>query len=78
MMERFVKQRLKAPSTADFPGVWDGRGDHVTYLGDQKYRVRSYVDSENSFGAMLRMNFVGEIQQVDEDTWELVQLQFLE
>ena len=30
MMEDFVKRRLKAPSTAEFPGVFDGKLDHVT------------------------------------------------
>jgi hypothetical protein len=49
MMEDFVKQRLKAPSTAKFPGVFDGKLDHVTSLGGQKYRIVSYVDAQNSF-----------------------------
>ena len=59
MMEDFVKQRLKSPSTAKFPGVFDGRADHVTALGNQTYRIVSYVDAQNSFGAMIRTQFVG-------------------
>ncbi len=44
MMEEYVKQRLKAPSTAEFPGVFDGMKDHVKSHGNQKYRIISYVD----------------------------------
>lgn len=76
MMEDFVRDRLKAPRTAHFPGVFDNRDEHVTFLGSQKYRIVSYVDSENSFGAMIRTRFVGEIKQVEEDRWQLISLDF--
>lgn len=35
MMEDFVKQRLKSPSTAEFPGVFDGKlvPCHETIVG---------------------------------------------
>jgi len=78
MIEDFVKNRLKSPSTAKFPGVFDGRQDHVTYLGNQKYRIISYVDSQNSFGAMIRTRFVAEIEQVSKDKWRLNSLEFLQ
>ena len=74
MMEDFVKGRLKSPSSAKFPGVFDGRQNHVKYLGNQKYRIVSYVDAQNSFGAMIRMHFTGEIEQVSEDKWRLISL----
>lgn len=38
MMEDFVSKRLRAPSTAEFPGAFDGIRDHVRTLGDQSYR----------------------------------------
>jgi hypothetical protein len=48
---QFVEQQLRAPSSADFPRV----GEHqVTDVGEQRWRVSSYVDAENSFGASLR------------------------
>lgn len=78
MMEDFVKQRLKSPGSAKFPGVFDGRKEHVTKLGEQKYRIVSYVDAQNAFGAMIRTKFVGEIQQVSDEKWQLISLQLLE
>lgn len=70
MMEDFVKQRLKAPGTAKFPSIWEGRKDHVESLGDNKYRITSYVDAQNSFGAQIRTKFVGEIEQVTSEKWQ--------
>ena len=77
MMEDFVKRRLKSPSTAEFPGVFDGKLDHVTSLGGQKYRIVSYVDAQNSFGAQMRTKFIGEIQQLSYDQWQLISLNLL-
>lgn len=74
MMEDFVKQRLKAPSTADFPGVFDGQLDHVTAIGNQTYRIVSYVDAQNSFGAQIRTKFIGEIKQTSVDKWQLISI----
>lgn len=55
--EDYVKQRLRSPSTAKFPGIWDGKADHISKIGERKYSIRSYVDSQNGFGAMLRTNW---------------------
>jgi len=56
--EDSVKSVLKAPSTAEFPG---GFFDPYTDWGFSKdgntYKVSSYVDSQNSFGAMIRSEF---------------------
>ncbi len=78
MMEDFVKRKLKAPSTAEFPGIFDGKLDHVKSLGGQKYRIVSYVDAQNTFGAQIRTRFVGEIQQTSEDEWQLISLNLIE
>ncbi len=64
-----------APSSAKFPGVWDGVKSHTRYLGNQKYRIDSYVDSQNSFGAMIRISFSGEIEQLSEDAWRTTSLE---
>lgn len=50
-----VKANLKAPRTAKFPSQYD---ISITFLGDSDYRILGYVDSQNSFGAMLRTNFI--------------------
>lgn len=47
-----VEQMLKAPSTADFPS-----GGFTEKTGPDEYLVRSYVDAENGFGAMIRSHF---------------------
>lgn len=77
MIERSVKERLKSPSTAEFPGILDGRSDHVTKTGDQAYLIVSYVDSQNSFGATIRSQFIGEVKQTSNTNWELVSLEIL-
>lgn len=49
--EPYITRLLKSPSTADFC-----RGT-ATDLGDNKWQVSSCVDSQNSYGAMLRSNW---------------------
>ena len=72
MMQYFVKPNLKSPRSAKFPGVFERNGSsgHVEYLGNQKYRIVSYVDSQNSFGALIRTNFVCEMEQTSRDEWK--------
>jgi hypothetical protein len=53
LAEDCVKQRLKSPSTAEFAGLFEKK-DHVTKIGSDKYKIRSYVDAQNSFGATIR------------------------
>ncbi len=77
MMEKFVKERLRSPSTSKFPGALE-RSDHVQYLGNQKYKINSWVDSQNAFGATIRTHFSGEIMQVDKDNWKLISLDLKE
>lgn len=54
MAQDFMKQKLKAPSTAEFPGYSD---EYVTNLGGDEFKVNSYVDAENAFGAKIRVHF---------------------
>lgn len=74
MMEDFVKKRLKAPSTAEFQGIFSGRGSAITKKADHVYAIRSYVDAQNSFGATVRMHFHGRIEQTSERNWRLLSL----
>lgn len=57
----YVKDALKAPATAKFPGILEAY-DHVRHVGGDKYVISSYVDSENSFGALIRTNYICEIE----------------
>jgi len=51
--QKMVKDFLKSPSTADFPNIseWKFHKDR------EKIITQSYVDSQNSFGAMIRSEF---------------------
>ena len=51
--KEFIKENLKAPSTAEFPSSYEKK-NHVTNLGNGEYLIRSWVDSQNDFGAMIR------------------------
>ena len=50
-----VKDYLKAPSTAKFCKLSDAT---VTHLGNGEYMVTGWVDAENSYGAMIRSDFI--------------------
>lgn len=49
----FIKDRLKSPSTAEFPGTFEKK-NHVRDLGNGQYQISSWVDSQNGFGAKIR------------------------
>jgi len=79
----YVENRLKSPSTADFPS---SSSSDIRDLGNNVFEIRSYVDAQNSFGAMIRNNFYCKIQYTgsatDDDSngkfWNLLQLDILE
>ena len=63
-----VEKRLKSPSTAEHPS---GTSNYeITDLGDNRYRVSSYVDSQNSFSAMIRTRYTVTIKKSG-DSWIL-------
>ena len=60
MSQKAVLSRLKAPSTAKFPGSTEYFIKFVRYSKDydsMTYKVNSYVDAQNSFGAVIRSNY---------------------
>lgn len=71
MCQQFLEDRLRAPSTADYP--W-GYSEYTTDLGGGKYRVRSYVDAQNGFGAQIRTNYDCTVQHAGGDRWTLESL----
>ena len=74
MSEEFVKNRLKAPATADFP--WYDRS-FVSDLGGGRFKVSANVDSKNSFGAKIRTHYTCVLKYKGEDAWilESIELQ---
>lgn len=72
--QRFVRLQLKAPSTARFPPCIDMS---IT-RNYNKWTVVSYVDAQNSFGAMLRNSFVAEVEyRPDLNEWRAIDVQIL-
>lgn len=70
--QEFVRNRLKAPATADFPCCYS---DLTERLSGDRYRVDAHVDSENALGAKIRTDFVCTVQLESGYQWTLVDLQ---
>jgi hypothetical protein len=75
MAEKFIEKRLKAPSTAKYSGVTKTK---ITDLGGGKYKVEGYVDAHNSFGAMIRNNYVCVLHYAGNQEWILDSLDLKE
>lgn len=60
--ERFLEDRLKSPSTAEF--------DLTTTGGPTTFTSAGTVDSQNGFGAMVRSDVTCTVR-LDGDTWRL-------
>jgi hypothetical protein len=73
MSKEFVLRELMSPASADFP--WFQRSFAVD-LGQGRYRISSYVDSQNSFGAMLRTQYECTLKFTSPDSWALESLTF--
>lgn len=56
MSKRFVEGRLRSPSTAKFPRA-TAPGVTVVDMGGCRFRVVSYVDAQNGFGATIRSRY---------------------
>ena len=68
MAQMFIEDKLKSPSSAKFQWCHDA---NIVYLGNQTYEVYSYVDSQNSFGAMIRTDYWIRIIDKGEDLWSM-------
>ncbi|KES23077.1 MULTISPECIES: zinc ribbon domain-containing protein [Pseudomonas] len=56
MSQNFAKKQLKSPASAKFPYISDD-GVSVVKTADCQYQVVAFVDSQNSFGAVLRSTY---------------------
>lgn len=60
--EHIVKQNLKSPSTAKFCNrIMEMKAES---LGGAKWKVTGWVDSQNSFGATVRSDFVVKLELI--------------
>jgi hypothetical protein len=73
MSQIFVERNLKAPSTAEYPEtcsemkiyrIVDENGTNTNIC-----TVTSYVDAQNSFGAMIRSKYYVRMQYTGDDKW---------
>jgi hypothetical protein len=71
-----VIQNLKSPSTAKFG--WQNPEEIVTDLENRTFRVKAWVDSQNSFGATVRTKFVCDLAYLGNYQWKTVRFEFLE
>jgi|TARA_X000001388_G_scaffold3203_7_gene2359 hypothetical protein len=71
----FVEDRLRAPSTADFPST-NSEGVRSRYLGNCTHEVWAYVDAQNAFGAQIRTKYYAKLKNPDgAGTWYVVELE---
>lgn len=71
--ESFAKDRLKAPATARFSSNSDFRTE---MLSCGTWRVASYVDAHNSFGAAIRTYYVT-VMNYSGGRWFVVSFDFM-
>ncbi len=67
--QTYIEANLKSPSTADFPWTVDSH----TVIG-KSHVVKTYVDSQNSFGATVRSHWTVAVRPNGE-SWDLVAIE---
>lgn len=71
--KNFVRDRLVSPKTSEFMPLSQA---HCVLLPDQKtWKITSFVDSQNNFGAMVRIKWYVKIMDTG-DTWKLLDIKF--
>ena len=75
-----ARSQLKSPSTADFPRLVEAVlvGSQDQPPAEQVWVVRSYVDSQNSFGATIRTGYACVLKPPTsrDESWEIVHFGF--
>lgn len=67
MAKEIIESVLKAPSTADFPSIFS---DDIKMARNKDIvAVQSYVDSQNSFGAMVRSEWTVQFKVLNISTY---------
>ncbi|QWX83618.1 hypothetical protein H0I23_14345 [Cellulophaga sp. HaHaR_3_176] len=72
--QKYVEQYLKSPSTAKFPSLFKSE---IKKIRPGSYIVTSYVDSQNGFGAIIRNNYIVELNQTIDGKIILKDITFL-
>ncbi len=62
---------MRIPASAQFP---DYNSGYVKWIKDSTYVVNSYVDAENSYGALLRSKYRIKLKIMGDDQWKCLKL----
>jgi hypothetical protein len=75
MAQKFVTDKLKAPSTAEFSDYGDS-GTSAKHIGDCSHEILGYVDSQNGFGAMIRTTYYAIVKNdIGTNNWRLIHME---
>ncbi len=69
----FVRYNLIAPRTAKFARISSLKAERVDV---KTWKLYSYVDSQNSFGAMIRTHYYIKIMWLGGDSWKVLDSKF--
>lgn len=64
--QREIKDRLKSPSSAKFPWSFD---EYTITKSDRTFKVKSYVEAKNSFGTLLKINYMVKFTMTGSETY---------
>lgn len=70
--QNFVESNLRCPRTAKWP--WISYSKVTVHLGNGRYQISSYLDAQNGFGALVRINFICVVEHISGDRWRLINL----
>lgn len=73
----FLNKRLKSPASAQYQDYFENP-EISKYIGDSTFVINAYVDSQNSYGAMLRSNYTAKLKLTNDNRWELLDIKLLE
>lgn len=75
--KQIIDNILKSPSTAEYPGGWlDPLEDWKMSKKNNLVTVSSYVDAQNSFGAIIRSEFIIQVKMNDNGSGKATYVQF--
>lgn len=79
MCEKFIKKdaRVKSPGSLKFSGTSETKTKTLRATKPWKFEVRGWIDSANTYGALMRNKYSCTVSTKDNDTWTLDNLTFL-
>ena len=69
----YIKDQLKSPATAEFGG---SESENLTRLSDSSFSIQGYVDSQNSFGGLMRADYACVVTYTPDDSFHCFMVQF--